>query len=187
MFPRDTILADIFNELSATVMAIKLESDKRVVWQDKQFTKNWIDPLTYRLLESSVEIENVHNGNFLAECCRLGALILLSKIRRCFNVDTTRLVFTGQETANLRFLLSSYADQWTMFQPMLLWVSFLGALEVEGEEKVWFCDLIKTTSQQLMIQEWDEILVSASNLLWVGKVLDMECEMLKPLIENNTD
>ncbi|KAF1996683.1 hypothetical protein P154DRAFT_607778 [Amniculicola lignicola CBS 123094] len=183
IFPHDNALAEIFKGLSATIMNVRLESDKGAIWQDEDFAKSWLDPLTYRLLESSVGIENIHSGNFLAECCRLGALILLAKVRRRFSTHTTRLIFTGLETEKLLRLLKTYADQWIVFKPMLIWVSFLGAIGAEGQEREWFCDLIRTIGEQLMAKEWDEILVYASNLLWVGKVLNEECERLRPFIE----
>ncbi|CAI6342163.1 unnamed protein product [Periconia digitata] len=182
MFPHDVNLADIFHNFSIAVMTIILESDRRLLWQDGDFAKTWIDPLTYRLLESTIEIECVHKDNFMTECCRLGALILLARIRRQFNVHTTRLVFTGLETAKLKLLLVMYAKQWTAFQPMLLWVLFLGAIEVDEAAKVWFCDLIRERTAQLEIREWDDIFAYISNLLWVGQVLDAECEKLRPLI-----
>ena len=168
-----------------TIMVIKQENDKRLLWQDKQFAKDWVDPMTYRLLESSVEVEDVHDGNFVAECCRLGALILLSRTRRRFDTYNSKLIFTGHEAAKLIHLLDMYADHWTKFQPMLLLVAFLGALEVEWPERKWLCSLIRTTARQMMIGEWEDILTSASNLLWVGQVLDAECQKLRPLIEND--
>lgn len=182
VFPDDAVLAIIFRDLSTTVMTIKLEIDKRIVWQDEQFGGLWVDPLAHRLLASSVELEDIHEGNVLAECCRLGALILLSKIRRRFGTHKRRLVFTGLETGKMRILLEMYADKWTKFMPMLLWVLILTALEVDGEERTWLCGLMERTVLKIGLQSWDEAVVNASNLLWVGEVLDEECEGLRSLV-----
>ena len=183
VFPNDAVLAIIFRDLSTTVMTIKLEIDKRVVWHDGQFGALWVDPLTHRLLESSVEMEDIHEGNFLAECCRLSALILLSKIRRRFGTHKRRLVFTGVETGKIRIVLEMYADKWIKFKPMLLWVLILTALEVDEEERTWLCGLIEQTALKMGLQSWDEAVGNASNLLWVGEVLDEECEGLRSLVQ----
>ena len=183
MFPNDAVLAIIFRDLSTTVMTIKLEIDKRVMWQDEKFGGLWVDPLAHRLLASSVEMKDVHDGNFMAECCRLGALILLSKIRRRFGTHERRLVFTGLETGKMIILLKEYADKWTKFKPMLLWVLILAALEVDGEERTWLCGLMERTTLEMGMQSWDEAVVNASNLLWVGEVLDEECEGLRSLVK----
>lgn len=160
-------------------MAIKSELKKRLLWQDQSFLKTWVDPLTQRLLEGGVELKDVDETNFLNESCRLGALILLSKIRRRFGA---RLVFTEVETERLRTLLEIYGGGWTSFKTMLLWTAILAALETDNRDRLWFCDIIGHTAKAMDLQGWDEIIVHASNLLWVGDVLDKECDDLRPLV-----
>lgn len=160
-------------------MAIKSELKKRLLWQDQSFLKTWVDPLTHRLLDGGVELKDIDETNFMNECCRLGALILLSKIRRRFGA---RLIFTGVETGRLRTLLEIYGEGWTSFKTMLLWTAILAALETDNEDRLWFCDIIRNIAKAMGLQGWDEIIVHASNLHWVGDVLDKECDSLRPLV-----
>lgn len=160
-------------------MAIKSELKKRLLWQDQSFLKTWVDPLSHRLLDGGIELQDIDETNFVNESCRLGALILLSKIRRRFGA---RLVFTGVETERLRTLLEIYGEEWKSFKAMLLWTAILAALETDNEDRQWFCDIIGNTAKAMNLHEWDEIIVHASNLLWVGDVLDKECDNLRPLV-----
>ena len=160
-------------------MAIKSELKKRLLWQDQSFLKTWVDPLAHRLLDDGIELKDVNETNFVNECCRLGALILLSKIRRRFGA---RLVFTKVETERLRTLLEIYGEGWTSFKKMLLWTAILAALETDDEDRLWFCDIIGNTAKAMDLQGWNEIIVYTSNLLWVGDVLDKECDNLRPLV-----
>jgi hypothetical protein len=177
--PNDPTLVNIFQDLGITCMAIKSELKKRSLWQDESFLKERINPLTYRLLNSGMQLEDIEETNFIGESCRLGALIFLSKIRRCFGA---RLVFTGVETERLRVLLEMYGDKWKTFETMLLWVAILAALETDSEDRLWFCDIIGKTAKAMDLQIWEDIIARASNLLWVGDVLDKECDNLRPLV-----
>lgn len=108
------------------------------------FVKRYINPLTYRLLGSTIRDTDINEDNYMNECCRLAALIFLSKIRRKFKdtlvSDTTdglhgfRIVHTGIEMRSLKSILATYASHWIAFRPLLLWVLLIGALEatVEG-------------------------------------------------------
>ncbi|KAF2804568.1 uncharacterized protein BDZ99DRAFT_575220 [Mytilinidion resinicola] len=182
VFPSDDTLAEIFRDVATTIMTVKLEHSRsgRPLWQDTQFVRDYIDPLTHRLLDTSIETDAVNRSNFVNECSRLAALLLLSKIRRASSPPLSpRIVFTGIETDRLRALLARYYSEWTVFKPMLLWVLVLGALEVEGEERAWFCALIQRTAEEIGLRGWDEVVVSVSNLLWVGEVLHAEGEALR--------
>jgi hypothetical protein len=175
----DPTLVDIFQDLGITCMAIKSELKKRLLWQDESFLQAQVNPLTYRLLNSGIQLEDVDETNVEGESCRLGALIFLSKIRRRFGA---RLVFTGVETERLRVLLEMYGETWETYKKMLLWVAVLAALETDSEERLWFCDVIGKTAKAMGLQSWEGIVAHASNLLWVGDVLDKECDDLRPLV-----
>ncbi|KAF2494834.1 hypothetical protein BU16DRAFT_618815 [Lophium mytilinum] len=179
VFPSDTPLADIFRDLATAVMTLKLETTRsgRPLWLDTQFVRDYLDPLTHRLLETSIGVEAVNSGSFRGECSRLAAVILLGKIRRAARGG--RGVFMGIETEKLRVLLVRYGSEWTVFKPMLLWVLVLGALEVEGEERGWFCAIIRKTAGEIGLRGWDEVVVTVSNLLWVEEVLGGEGEGLR--------
>lgn len=179
MLDHDPALVDIFQDLAIATMAIKSELRKRLVWQDQSFLRTWIDPLTYRLLGGGKELKDIDETNFVNECCRLGALLLLSKIRRRFRA---RLVFTGVETERLRALLEIYGRSWGKYKSMLLWTAILAALETANEDRLWFCDIIGATAKAMRLRGWDEVIAHASNLLWIGDVLDKECEDLRPLV-----
>jgi hypothetical protein len=126
-----------------------------------------------------MELKDIDETNFANESCRLGASILLSKIRRLFGA---RLVFTVVETERLRTLLQIYGEEWKAFKTMLLWTAILAALETDNEHRLWFCDIIGNTAKPMSLQGWDEIIVHASDLLWVGDVLNKECGNLMPLV-----
>lgn len=163
-------------------MTIKSELRKRLLWQDEAFVKTWVNPLSYRLLDGGIELIDVDETNFVNECCRLGALILLSKIRRRFGA---RLVFTGLETERLRILLEIYGEEWKAYKAMLIWVAILAALETVAEDRLWFCRVVENTARAMDLQGWDEAMMHASNLLWVGDVLDKECDILGRLVHIN--
>lgn len=179
-FSNDPGLVGIFTDLGIACMTIKSELRKRLLWQDQDFVKTWVNPLSYRLLDGGIELIDVDETNFVNECCRLGALILLSKIRRRFGA---RLVFTGLETERLRILLEMYGEKWKAYRTMLLWVAILAALETVAEDRLWFCMVIENTARAMDLQGWDEVMMHASNLLWVGDVLDKECDILRLLVD----
>lgn len=178
-FSNDPGLVGIFTDLGIACMTIKSELRKRLLWQDQDFVKTWVNPLSYRLLDGGIELIDVDETNFVNECCRLGALILLSKIRRRFGA---RLVFTGLETERLRILLEMYVEEWKAYRTMLLWVAILAALETVAEDRLWFCRVIENTARAMDLQGWDEVMMHASNLLWVSDVLDKECDTLRLLV-----
>lgn len=160
-------------------MTIKSELNKRLLWDDQSFVRTWINPLSYRLMDGGTQLVDVDETNFMDECCRLGALILLSKFRRRFGA---RIVFTGLETERLRTILEIYGAEWKTYRTMFLWTTILAALEMEGEDRLWFCNIIGKAAKAMGLQNWDEIIIHASNMLWVGEVLDKECETLRPLV-----
>lgn len=161
-------------------MAIKNELNKRLLWEDQSFLKTWVNPLSYRLLDGGIELKDVDETNFVNETCRLGSLIMLSKIRRRFGA---RLVFTGVETERLRTILGIYVEEWKNYKLLLLWTAIMAALETENEERMWFCNIIGNTAKAMDLQGWNDIIAHASNLLWVGDILDKECENLRSLVQ----
>lgn len=177
--PGDPILAGIFSDLGITCMTIKSELMKRLLWLDQSFVKTWINPLSYRLMVGGIELIDIDETNFVNECCRLGALLLLSKIRKRFGA---RIVFTGLETERLRTILEMYGEEWNFYKTMLLWTAILAALETDGGDKLWFCNIIGKAAKAMELQSWDEVMIHASNMLWVGEILDKECEHLRPLV-----
>lgn len=123
--------------------------------------------------------EGLSEQSVVAEGCRLGALILLSKIRRRFILPHAKVIFTGVETDNLRFLLENYVEKWTVMKQLLLWASVLGAMEtMESEDGEWYCGMVRRVAKGLGLKEWEEVTVVVGPMLWVGEVLDLECEEL---------
>lgn len=179
VFPSDPVLSEICADLCVTLSTLNLELQTRDLWQDTSFVKDYVDGLTYRLLVSTIEMANVNEENYMNECVRLAGLVLLGKIRRRF---PTRAVFTAVETARLVEILQTYGEKWVQYRPMLLWVSVLVAIDVDEEGKAYLCQLIADTAEILGIYTWDEMIVVVSNLLWVGEVLDEECEALRALV-----
>ncbi|KAH7385213.1 hypothetical protein DE146DRAFT_193898 [Phaeosphaeria sp. MPI-PUGE-AT-0046c] len=179
-FSKNSELVELYTDLGIMCMRIKSELKKRLLWHDEAFVKTWVNPLSYRLIKSGVELIHVDETNFVDECCRLGALILLSKIRRRFGAP---LVFTWVETERLRAILDMYGQGWEAYKTMLLWVAILAALETDGEDRLWFCEFIRNSARAMNLRVWEEVMVHASNLLWVGDVLDKECDDLRLFVQ----
>lgn len=195
-FPQNLVLAEIFTDFSAVIMRIKSDSARRVLWEDAQFARIWVEPLVRRLIDceqmfSSSEIGDVVDNSLTSlvaeECCRIGALLLLSKIRRRFDQSSgrrnpdrpARLIFTGYETDKLKNLVSDHPTSWTTVNPLCIWIATLAALETIGShDGKWFQDLLRKTAQRAGLHQWHEVVVMASNLLWVKEILDDEVTLL---------
>lgn len=138
-FPSNPELGSIYYDLSIAVMTIKSECSRRLLWQNPSFVGKHIDPLIHRLLELRIEMEEIAESNiFNDECCRLGALIILSKIRRRFGI---RPAFEGVvPMPKLISILKRHYKDWTTFKSSFLWLLVMGAMETENAgERLWFC------------------------------------------------
>src|SRR4051812_29328568 len=64
VFPQNFALGEIFGDLSTVIMTINSESKKRLIWQDAQFARIWVEPLVYRLHDCKRDISsrNVTNS-----------------------------------------------------------------------------------------------------------------------------
>ncbi len=182
-FPSNLALGTIYHDLSVIVMTIKSECSRGVLWQNLSFVGKHIDPLIHRLLELRIKKEEIDETNFLNdECCRLGALILLAKIRRRFK--DIRPAFEGVVSMpELISILKRHYEDWTTFKSSILWLLIMGAMETENaEEKLWICQQLPRAARMMELKTWDEVYVISSNMLWVGDVLDAEFEQLRPLV-----
>lgn len=131
--------------------------------------------------------EDIGKQTAIVEGCRLAALILLGKIRRRFLTEVRgaglggKVVFTGIETYNLRYLLENNEDKWRSFLPVLLWTVVIGACETmngEGEIAEWYYGMTKRAMEELGLTEWGEVVIMVGNLLWIGELMDADCEEL---------
>jgi hypothetical protein len=191
VFPQNSTLGEIFGDLSTVIMTINSESKKRLIWQDAQFARIWVEPLVYRLLDCKREIPSRDitsstdelNWIVVEQGCIIGALLLLSQVRRQFNKFATtsrpvKLFFTGHLTDELSAMLEDHAALWISLKTLLIWTCMLAAMEVGSEHDSTFSRIILHTAYDLGLSEWNEIVVMSSNLLWVGEVQDEKCNLL---------
>jgi len=181
IFPHDSALSLIFADMCAMVMVIKSELPKRQLWESTTFVQQCVNPLTYRLLESTIDRDQIGESNFMNESCRLAGLILLAAIHQKFTTyvqsPRQRLIFTGVEQITLKSIMEQHFQSWTTFRPLLLWVCVIAGIETKDEEdKVWWAALVSQTAHDMGIVDWETIMVLVSNMIWVGEVLDTKCK-----------
>lgn len=175
MFPARAALTDIFDDVSIVITLSRSPSAKK---DAGHFNLMWITPLLYRLLSLPRVSENGDTDvlGVMQEASRLGIILFLAEIRRkCGDLGVPTVV----QSKKLRAVLSRPGwVRWALFEPLILWVLFFGALESEREDRGWFCNSLCVAARNLRIGEWKGVVSAVSGLLWIG---DMFEEMINEL------
>ena len=131
--------------------------------------------------------DGVGEQTVIVEGSRLASLILLAILRRRFLKESgegtlgAKVVFTGVETDNLRYLIENYGEKWTRLRPLFLWALVLGACEAMrggGQTAEWYCGMVKRVMDEMGLREWEEIVSVVGGFFWVSEVMDEDCEEL---------
>jgi hypothetical protein len=180
-FRANSPLLSIFHDITTLIMTLKSD----LMWKDSRPETVSIDQKTMGLLfgrlgELSVPVSDITEDGLLEECCRLAALLLLEKVSSQFNILDCRLHSTEHQdtTKNVQklhtiLITNMHYKQWILFKPLLNWIASLAAISTSSEEiKHDFLDLVVYAGKLMGLNGWDEALITAANMLWVGEFFD---------------
>ncbi|KAM3072513.1 hypothetical protein ACMFMG_009311 [Clarireedia jacksonii] len=137
--------------------------------------------LVNRLDAISIPVSAVTEDNLLEECSRLGASLLLGEISIHFSRSVcrdTQRDFHHNRATNLCALhdilvVNSLYRKWLLFKPLLNWCACLAsALTPQESMRHDFLHLSVYASKLMGLENWDESLVAAGNMLWIGEILN---------------
>ncbi|KAE9370334.1 hypothetical protein N431DRAFT_426713 [Stipitochalara longipes BDJ] len=173
----------IFHDITTFVMTLKsdLTRNDRSLSIDQHTMSIMID----RLGELSTPVSDITEDSLTEECCRLAALLLLGQISSHFSVPGSGALshidyHNHNITMNLQKLhailvVDSCYKQWLLFKPLLNWIASLAAISTSTEEiQHDFLHLIVYAGKLMGLNNWDEALITAANMLWVGEIFDMK-------------
>jgi hypothetical protein len=180
-FRANSPLLSIFHDITTLMMTLKSD----LMWKESRPETVSIDQKTMGLLfgrlgELSVPVSDITEDSLLEECCRLAALLLLEKVSSQFNILDCRLHSTEHQhtTKNVQklhtvLITNMHYKQWILFKPLLNWIASLAAISTSSEEiKHDFLDLVVYAGRLMGLNGWDEALITAANMLWVGEFFD---------------
>lgn len=186
MFPLRAAIVDIFDDVSLVITLSRSPSAKK---DAGHFNLLWITPLLHCLLSLStpnlglgggIGSENGEEKDVLGvmqEVSRLGIILFFAEIRRkCGDLG----VPTEVQSKKLRTLLSNPGwSRWALFEPLILWVLFFGALEAERGDRGWFCNSMVLAARNIGIKDWKGVVSAVSGFLWIGDVFEGRIKELR--------
>jgi hypothetical protein len=177
MFPARAAITSIFDDASIVITLSRSPSAKK---DAGHFNLLWITPLLHRLLSLSrisEDGEDVDVLSVMQEASRLGIILFLAEIRRkCGDLG----VPTEVQSRKLRAVLSMPGwSRWALFEPMILWILFFGALESEREDSGWFCNSMVLAARNLGIKEWKGVVGVVAGFLWIGDIFEGRIKELR--------
>lgn len=178
MFPSCATLTDIFDNVSIVVTISRSPSAKK---DAGHFNLLWITPLLHHLLSLSLpspnSLEDQDLLGTMQEASRLGIILFFAEIRRkCGDLG----VPTEVQSKKLRAALSRPGwSRWALFEPLILWLLFFGALESEREDRGWFCNSMVLAARNLGVQEWKGVVGAGAGFLWIGDIFKARIKELR--------
>ncbi|KAH8800425.1 hypothetical protein F5884DRAFT_550814 [Xylogone sp. PMI_703] len=178
-FSAESVLFPVFHDLTTFIMELKCEARRNSCLNTQVTLANrpTIFALMDRFDKISTSIEDITTDNLIEECCRIGAILLLTGICNHFpsSEDIERPLDIQSLIRKLHIILIklSYNRYWTLGKQLMLWATALGAIfTINKEEQNDFLDIMASIGGELRLHNWMEVLLTVSNLLWVGEVLD---------------
>jgi hypothetical protein len=174
-------LLSVFQDITTFVMILKSdllrnESKSEIVSINQSTMGSLID----RLREFSTPILDITEDNVLEECCRLAALLLLGQISShfsepgsgIFNVENHNITMKVEKLHTI-LVVNSHYKGWLLFKPLLNWIASLAAVSTSNEEtRHGFLHVIVYAGSLMGLKRWDEALITAGNMLWIGEIFD---------------
>lgn len=125
----------------------------------------------------------ITEDNLTEECCRLAALLLLEQISSHFGAPGSGASSRNEghihnpainvQELHTILVVDSFSKKWLLFKPLLNWVACLAAVSTFNEEiQHDFLQVIVYAGKLMELNSWDEALITAANMLWVGEVFD---------------
>jgi hypothetical protein len=138
---------------------------------------SWMETIIYRLLCVRPLQQGNERGNWIEEVCRLGILLFLTPLWRLLGRYT---VWTAVISRKLLLILTENMVEWNELKPLLVWVLYFAAIETKDfVERGHFVVMLALVIKGMHLQEWDEIMSTLKNILWVEKVYMGSDELLR--------
>ncbi|PMD46176.1 hypothetical protein L207DRAFT_206820 [Hyaloscypha variabilis F] len=180
-FQTKSPLLSVFHDITTFIMILK--SDLTLNDRSLSVDQYTIRTMIKRLEELPKTDSGITEDNLTEECCRLAALLLLEQISSHFGAPGSgasslneghshNTTMNVQELHNI-LVVDSFYKKWLLFKPLLNWVACLAAVSTSNEEiQHDFLQVIVYAGKLMGLNSWDEALITAANMLWVGEVFD---------------
>ena len=173
-------LLPAFHDITMFIMTLK--SDLTRNDHPLSIDQHTMSTLIDQLEQCFKPVLDITEDNLVEECCRLAALLLLENLSSHIGVLGSRLSKTDDcnITANAQKLHTILVvdlcyKKWLLFKPLLNWIASLAAISTPNEEiRHDFLHLIVYAGRLMALKGWDEALITAGNMLWVGQAFDEE-------------
>lgn len=170
----------VFHDITTFIMMLKSDLMRNSTSEIPPIDRSTMSSLIDRLGECSTPVADITEDNFMEECCRLAALLLLEEISSCFTVPDSGLrdierynITTNVQRLHTILVIDLNYKKWILFKPLLNWIISLAAVSTSNEKiKHDFLHLIAYAGRLMELKGWDEALVTAGNMLWVAELFN---------------
>ena len=170
LFPTSNPLNGILDDIQTALNHAKMRSARNELWIKVEFASLWIDPISWKLLGLKRDVDPNDSPSIIQEATRLSIILFFGEIRRkCGALAVSTLVHMKKHKA-LMISVGMDAD-WSMAQPLLLWVIFFGFFESwQQPEYDWYLGTLVRAANNMRLLSWDEVVNSVRSFLWLGPI-----------------
>lgn len=142
----------------------------------------WTNLIIHRLLRMRPkEASSMSKETVIEEACRLGTLLFMVMVWRCYGVSP---VVSSIIVKKLKALLDMYQPSWGRLWPIHLWAVYLGAVEAEGTlEESWYHEEMATLIKSYLVRDWDEAMKEVRGVLWFACLVGNRHDRLAKTVE----
>jgi hypothetical protein len=152
--------------------------------RDAEWAWDHVYPLAHSLLTCRASVEITENRSVIKEFCRLSLCIYLTNARRMFTLASMVLdTYLEQLLALLQHVtpLKYQAE----FEDFKVWTMVHGAMTANGQIRLAFLDMLRSTVNGLEIQTHDALELRMKSLIWIEQVDGIRFQSLRQELWNS--
>lgn len=179
---RNPTIVQVAKDLRALQSLMRRELAERDLFNDTVFPGFNIGPIGYELLTMRSHLEENDERCALDEAFRLVGMIYIRELRAMFGIDPAPQAMYAAKLKNLL----SYSDiDWAVADPILLWVIAVAvsARMITEEQRAWFDCRFKTVCQMQAVENFEDLMLKLSQIVWDEVIMRIESEDLKRILE----
>lgn len=139
------------------------------IWADGILSGFWVNHIVRQALCLKTFVDPEDLTSVMREAFRLGILLFLAEIRRCFGVYPVTMEI---HLSKLKGLLECSAGIcWGQFLPLKIWVVAMAMMEARtSEESNWFAGKMSGLMKELDLKTGEELEVLLEELFWYPQI-----------------
>lgn len=182
IFPAESPMISIFDELSHAIEVAKLKTRRNQQWRVVNFVIFRMYPALHRLLSIRLDPDSADHWSIIQEAARLGIILFIGELRRqCGALGVSTRLYVTKLKVFMEGLGSTI--DWTSANILLLWSIFFGLLESWTlPEQDWYVESMHAIMARTSLQSWDAVVEKVKSFLWFDDIYDERVEIFRDLV-----